>query len=355
MVSRQNRPPPIREIVFRKLPKDPPLHRWSDGIDDISTSLEMDDLSASSSIALDPFLAEESSPKRNRGARLSLTSASTNLSSSAPSKPVRRKSNTKESQPKQEPKEEKPSFLSPNFACPPRRKPPKKSAGFHEQPSFDLPNIALKPIKFIETKAESKGGRESTSNTRKEVAEGMSSCLQSVVGPSQMEQSDKDITVLFAIRRPGCGMCRDHGLRLAGLVHDKPNVNLIGVIKQTGVDDAALMEFYTDYFNFPLYKDEKWDLFINTCGDRKISLWRLITLSPRLEFRYAKKNIRNIPFGGDIFTQGGVLIFDKQGKLRFVYYETYGKDLDLEAIGWAIEEARKSPQADTAPSKPARR
>jgi hypothetical protein len=35
------------------------------------------------------------------------------------------------------------------------------------------------------------------------------------------------------------------------------------------------------------------------------------------------------------------LIFDKTGRLRFCYYEKYGDELDLEAIQWAIAEARK--------------
>jgi hypothetical protein len=37
-----------------------------------------------------------------------------------------------------------------------------------------------------------------------------------------------------------------------------------------------------------------------------------------------------------------VLIFDKEGNLRFVYYEKYGDTLDMEAISWAVAEARST-------------
>jgi hypothetical protein len=46
--------------------------------------------------------------------------------------------------------------------------------------------------------------------------------------------------------------------------------------------------------------------------------------------RYNKNKINNVPFGGDIRTQGGVLIFDKQGELRYAYHENYGEELNLE-------------------------
>jgi len=104
-----------------------------------------------------------------------------------------------------------------------------------------------------------------------------------------------------------------------------------------------------------LYKDERWDLFVHACGNRKLSVWKLIAKVPQLTLRYAKKNIRNIPFGGDLFTRGGVLIFDKMGKLRFVYNEKYGDEFDLEALRWAIEESRKpAPGSDTTPKMPIR-
>jgi hypothetical protein len=56
--------------------------------------------------------------------------------------------------------------------------------------------------------------------------------------------------------------------------------------------------------------------------------------------RYHEKNIKNVPFGGDIFTQGGVLLFDVTGKLRYVYYEQYGEELDVQALTWALQQCQ---------------
>jgi len=153
------------------------------------------------------------------------------------------------------------------------------------------------------------------------------------------DNAHNKVTAVFCIRRAGCGSCRDHGLRLSSLAKQH-QIQLFGIVKETGVDDAALHEFYKEYFNFPIYKDEKCDTF-RFLGDRKISPWQLLKIQPKLLKRYKDKNIKNIPFGGDIFTQGGVLLFDKSGQLRYVYYEKYGDELDVEALSAAIQECQQ--------------
>ena len=169
------------------------------------------------------------------------------------------------------------------------------------------------------------------------------------------------VTVVFCIRRAGCGSCRDHGLQLSKLVskmeaelnrhNNNPGtsstkINLVGIIKETGVDDDALYDFYTKYFQFPIYKDEKRDMY-KFLGNRKISTWQLLMLQGKLNKRYAQKQIENIPFGGDIFTQGGILIFDAYKRLQYVYYERYGDELDTNAIGYAIQESLMIPTTTT--------
>ena len=150
--------------------------------------------------------------------------------------------------------------------------------------------------------------------------------------------TDYDFTAVFCIRRPGCGGCRETGLQLTQLSQEfGSEMNLFGIIKETGVDDAALTDFYTDYFSFPLYKDNDWESF-RFLGNRKISIWKLLRTAPYAQKRYNKKKIVNIPFGGDIFTQGGILLFDRKGNLQFVYYERYGDELDMEALRFAIRE-----------------
>lgn len=150
-----------------------------------------------------------------------------------------------------------------------------------------------------------------------------------------------DVTVLFAIRRPGCGACREHGLQLTELAKQE-KVCVVGAIKETGVDNAALLDFYDTYFHFPIYKDAKWDIY-HAMGGRKISTWKVLTNTSKLLKRWKQKNIVNIPFGGDIWTQGGVLIFDKQGELRYCFYENFGDEYDMDELRNAIQEARRSP------------
>jgi AhpC/TSA antioxidant enzyme len=180
------------------------------------------------------------------------------------------------------------------------------------------------------------------------------------------KQWDADVTIIFAVRRAGCGACREHALQLndivsqlknesideeASLRSDAPSVEpllrtrqveLVGVVKETGVDDDALLDFYEKYFmKHQLYKDSKWQIY-NAMGPRKLSVARLLTQTARLARRYRKKNIVNVPFGGDIFTQGGVLIFDKEGVLRYAYLERYGDKLPEEEIKAAVRAAGRA-------------
>jgi hypothetical protein len=150
---------------------------------------------------------------------------------------------------------------------------------------------------------------------------------------------EADVTVLFAIRRPGCGACREHGMQLTELAQEDKKVCVVGAIKHIGVDDAALLEFYQQYFHYPIYKDEKWDLY-KAMGGRKINPLDFLTKALKLAKRYKQKNIKNVPFGGDLLTQGGVLIFDREGNFRYAYLEKYGDELDMIEIKAAIQAAR---------------
>jgi hypothetical protein len=151
-----------------------------------------------------------------------------------------------------------------------------------------------------------------------------------------------EVTVVFVVRRPGCGACRDHGRQLTSLLINMSHVNAIGIIKEIDVDNKALLEFYEEYFKYPIYKDENWFIFKKIFGDRKIPILKLLCTFYKMTKRYKERKIVNRPFGGDIFTQGGVLIFDKEGTLRHVFYENYTEDFDLEEMKSAIEDAKRS-------------
>jgi AhpC/TSA antioxidant enzyme len=146
------------------------------------------------------------------------------------------------------------------------------------------------------------------------------------------------LTVLFAIRRPGCGACREHGRQLTELDQLERDVSFVGAIKEIGVNDQALLDFYQQYFRFPIVLDKKWEIF-KAMGGRQIGLWPALTSYIRLNRRYKSQGIPNVQ-GGDIWTQGGVLVFDKDGNLRHTYYDTYGELLDVNVLRAAIREAR---------------
>jgi len=177
------------------------------------------------------------------------------------------------------------------------------------------------------------------------------------------------MTVVFCIRRPGCGSCRDHGQQLVTLVeelntneqkmlldanssHGGSNrkqskqrrsegqkVALVGVTKHgEGVDDSAMLNFYQTYFGrYPLFKDQHWKTY-KALGGRKISYVNFALRRPKMKRRYTKMNIENVFFGGDIWTQGGVLVFDRSGELRHVQYEEYGKRLNVDEIRTALQQ-----------------
>jgi len=150
-----------------------------------------------------------------------------------------------------------------------------------------------------------------------------------------------NVTVLFAIRTPSCGGCRENALLLSELYRTEPDVNIVGIVKETGVDDAALLEFYEDYFRFPLYKDDKWKIY-HAMGGRRICRWTMFRHHECLIQRVRAKGINLCPSKGDFRTYGGVMVFDRHGELRYTHYEKFGEEFDMDAIRAAIHEARSS-------------
>ena len=218
----------------------------------------------------------------------------------------------------------------------------------------DVLDVQLKPLRFV-TK------QTSTEEQVVEINQEMAVPLSQVTLEHSMAHGGKiphpdTVTLLFVIRRTGCGNCREHGKQLSELACSMDeHVHMSGVVKPEAVPNEILLEFYTDYFNFPLYQDDDWKLATGVLGDRKLSMWKMLKAAPKLGMHYQKHNIHNIPFGGDLWTHGGLLILDSRSRLRFVYYEKYGEELDLEAIRWAIDDTRRAAQkVDVTPSLPFR-
>ena len=124
------------------------------------------------------------------------------------------------------------------------------------------------------------------------------------------------------------------------MAHD-PRLVLLGTVKETGTADQEILTFYQRFFRNPIYKDEKWNVY-KALGGRKISIWSSILGYLRSKKRFQAKNIPLETSGnaGDSFVQGGVLIFDKHGDLRFAYNEEF-KEYDMDLLAAAVAETRR--------------
>jgi hypothetical protein len=151
-------------------------------------------------------------------------------------------------------------------------------------------------------------------------------------------------SVCFVIRRPGCVLCRDHGLQLVKMLKDhnnQMNFHLWGIIKEVGVDDNGLMEFQQQYFNnLPVYHDINNDIY-TAFGKR--SILKLRTWNPFSIYR-GFKNIgkrlseQNITgnYKGEGMIQGGIIIFDASGTIRYTINEEIGTPFDIDTILLAL-------------------
>jgi hypothetical protein len=127
--------------------------------------------------------------------------------------------------------------------------------------------------------------------------------------------------------------------QLTQLAAQEKRLALWGILKETGVDDVGLLDFYEKYFRFPLYKDPKW-LVYKAMGNRKITLKSLMKGLLKSRGRYKKKNIDQTT-GGEGWVQGGLLIFDRNGQLRFGSEENFGHELNLDELAAAIRQCRQ--------------
>ena len=156
-------------------------------------------------------------------------------------------------------------------------------------------------------------------------------------------------------------LCREHGQQLlAELLLAANNekgagadwqtqVALWGTVKEIGVDDEGLLEFYNDYYTVPLYRDVDRALYA-AFGSRKIALttWNPVQLwrgYRELGRRVAEKKISG-NLKGEGLIQGGILIFDATGTLRYAYEEEIGTPLDLDDIRAAVRAVLNEPKEE---------
>jgi len=110
---------------------------------------------------------------------------------------------------------------------------------------------------------------------------------------------------------------------------------IFGVVKEVGVDDEGLADFEANFFPYPLYRDES-TTFYDALGRRKLSVksWNPIKIFKALRKvnkRLKKKNISG-NMTGEGLVQGGIIIFDQNGKARYAYREETGSEVPINDI-----------------------
>lgn len=168
---------------------------------------------------------------------------------------------------------------------------------------------------------------------------------------AECRQNRTNVTILYAMRHPACGACREKGTALAEYAKSDPKVTLATVVKDTKQMDEAILEYYVQYgLRNPIYKDDASGIY-KAMGGRKFTLWDILRGTPRLASRMWEKNRQGIQLAsnkagvtkGEYWTQGGVLIFDKRGELAGVVYEpVFGDELDMDLVREGVSAARKA-------------
>lgn len=112
-----------------------------------------------------------------------------------------------------------------------------------------------------------------------------------------------------------------------------------GTVKEVGVDDEGLLEFYQNFFTYPLYRDTELQIF-KAFGSRKIGLttWNPIRLWKG--YKEMGKRLKDKQIEGNLIGEGmimgGVLVFDARGELKYAYEEDIGEPFELADIRAAV-------------------
>jgi len=120
---------------------------------------------------------------------------------------------------------------------------------------------------------------------------------------------------------------------------------IFGVVKEVAVDDEGLLEFQSNYFPYPLYRDKE-KTFYNALGLRKLSV-KFTSWNPFKIFRGFREMLKRIKkknisgnMKGEGLVQGGIIIFDANGKARYAYREETGFEVPIDDILSAIKAVR---------------
>jgi hypothetical protein len=171
--------------------------------------------------------------------------------------------------------------------------------------------------------------------------------LSSISSSTDMPEEPLIGSLCYVVRRPGCPFCREQAFTLSVLASNFPEfwrgIRIFGVVKET-VDPIGLMEFHNTYFPYPLYCDKSYS-FYQALGDRRIRLsgllhtFSLVSLLCDAYHRMSEKHVKG-NLKGEGIVQGGIIIFDKNGKPFAMSPEETGKDLRVKNILAALQALR---------------
>jgi len=154
-------------------------------------------------------------------------------------------------------------------------------------------------------------------------------------------------SIAYVIRRPGCPNCRIQALHLRVLALMYPSAlkgfGLFGIVKEVGVDDIGLAEFYEHYFPYPLYVNEDRSYY-NALGNRCMGVTEMLrALNPCSK---VSKTIRGSGIQGNSLGEGkvlgGIIIFDADGKPKYMYEEDSAGELPVGDIITCLESIRSN-------------
>lgn len=110
-----------------------------------------------------------------------------------------------------------------------------------------------------------------------------------------------------------------------------------------GVDDEGLADFQSNFFDYPLYRDEL-KTFYTALGARKLAAksWNPFRIFRGI--RNVMKRLKEKKISGNMtgegLIQGGIIIFDKNGKARYAYREETGFEVPINDIIAAVREVK---------------
>jgi hypothetical protein len=82
--------------------------------------------------------------------------------------------------------------------------------------------------------------------------------------------------------------------------------NLFGTVKEVGVDDTGLKEFYHDHFTYPLFKDDGLVFYNDFFGKRKIKLTTYNPMKLWKGYKDMNKRLKEKDLGGNMAGEGMV-------------------------------------------------